>query len=253
MLFSGQLETVRGTKVTFHAKIESAPIFLNTRPLPYALRKAVEKELEALENRSTITKDDRSDWAAPIVMVSEKDKSVQLCVDYKIPMNGCIQPETYPLPSAGDMFATVAGDKYFSKVDLTRGCQQMVLEHNSKVYTTISTHAGLYQYNRLPFGISSAPSIFQRSMYQILYRLVHAVCYLEDILITLSTFEDHLRLLDQVLARPIVNGIRDNLQKCEFLKGSVECLGYRIDASGLHTTTSKVQAIQKAPPPSNVI
>lgn len=253
MLFSDQLGTVKGIKVAIHVKPECAPIFFKPRPLPYALREVVEKELEALEKRGTITKVDRSSWAAPIVVVPKKDKSVRLCGDYKVTVNRCIQPETYPLPSAEDLFATLAGGKYFSKIDLTSAYQQLELEPNSKVYTTITTHKGLYRYNRLPFGISTAPSIFQRSMDQILQGLEHVVCYLDDILVTSSTLEDHLQLLDRVLARLTANGIRANLRKCEFLKSSMEYLGYRIDAQGLHPTESKVQAIQNAPSPSNVM
>lgn len=116
MLFSDQLGTVKGIKVAIHVKPECAPIFFKPRPLPYALREVVEKELEALEKRGTITKVDRSSWAAPIVVVPRKDKSVRLCGDYKVTVNRCIQPETYPLPSAEDLFATLAGGKYFSLV-----------------------------------------------------------------------------------------------------------------------------------------
>lgn len=151
------------------------------------------KELNALENSGTITKVDRSDWAALIVIVPKKDKFVQICADYKITVKHCIQLETYPLPSAEDLFTTLAGGKYFSKVVLTSVHQQLELEHNSKVYTTITMHKGLYQYIRLAFGILTASSIFQWSMDQILEGLEHDVaCYLDDILVTSSTLNDHL-------------------------------------------------------------
>ncbi|KAM7288402.1 uncharacterized protein ISCGN_028642 [Ixodes scapularis] len=95
------------------------PSFLQTSPLPYALREVVEKELEALEKRGTITKVDRSMWAAPIVVIPKKIEFVRLCGDYKVTVNRCIQPETQPLPSAEDLFATLAGGKCLSKIDLT--------------------------------------------------------------------------------------------------------------------------------------
>ncbi|RXN17967.1 integrase core domain [Labeo rohita] len=91
-------------------KRDSKPIFHKPRPVPYALREAVEKELERLQRHGIITQVERSDWAAPIVVVPKKDGSVRVCGDYKVTINRCILPEEYPLPNTEDLFATLAGD-----------------------------------------------------------------------------------------------------------------------------------------------
>lgn len=87
------------------------PIFHKLHPVPYALKEAVEKELDRLQKNNIITKVARSDWAAPIVVVPKKDKTVRMCGDYKVTVNRCILPEEYPLPNAEDLFATLAGGK----------------------------------------------------------------------------------------------------------------------------------------------
>ena len=117
---------------------------------------------------------------------------------------------------------------------------------------TINTHKGLYRYTQLPFGVASAPSIFQKTMDVVLQGLPKVICYLDDILITGSTEEEHLANVEQVLSRLQQYNIRAKRSKCSFHSPSVEYLGHRVDAGGLHTTTSKVEAVSKAPQPRNV-
>ena len=109
-----------------------------------------------------------SDWAAPIVAVPKPDGTVRICGDYKVTINPVLQIDQYPVPKAEDLFSTLAGGQKFSKFDLSHAYQQMLLTKESRKYVTINTHKGLYQYNRLPFGVASAPAIFQQTMEKIL-------------------------------------------------------------------------------------
>ena len=70
--------------------------------------------------------------------------------------------DQHPLPTLHDLFATLAGGKIFSKIDLTHAYQQMPLDQDSQKLVTINTHRGLYQYHRLSFGVASAPALFQK-------------------------------------------------------------------------------------------
>ena len=119
-------------------------------------------------------------------------------------------------------------------------------------YATINTHRGLYQYTRLPFGVASALAIFQQVMDTILQGIPHVLCYLDDILVTGVNDEDHLSNLQAALQRLEEHGFRLKQPKCEFMRLSVEYLGHRIDAEGLHATPSKLQAIVDAPALKNV-
>ena len=127
----------------------------------------------------------------------------------------------------------------------------MLLEEESREYVTVNTHMGLYRYTRLPFAISFAPAIFQRMMDTILQGLNHVQCYIDDILVTGADDEEHLRNLEEVLARLMKHGIQVKSSKCTFFQDSVEYLGHKITSEGLHTTTKKVDAIRLAPAPKN--
>ena len=107
-----------------------------------------------------------SDWAAPIVPVLKSDgESIRICGDFKVTVNQVSKLDQYPIE---DLFTKLAGGKTFTKLDMSQAYQQLVLDKESRKYVVINTHRGLFRYNRLPFGVSSAPGIFQRTMENLL-------------------------------------------------------------------------------------
>ena len=178
-----------------------------------------------------------------MVVVPKADRTVRLCGDYKVTVNQTIKEQTYPLPNTEDLFATLAGGKNFTKLDLSQAYQQLELTEESKEYLTFITHKGLYRYHRLPFGVSAAPSIFQSVMDQTLAGLDNVCCFLDDILISGKTIEVHHFTLNEVLTRLEKLGFRVKKDKCEWCKPSVEYLGHRIDSDGLHPTDEKVKPL----------
>ena len=113
-------------------------------------------------------------------------------------------------------------------------------------YLTINTTKGLFQPTRLPYGIKTAPLIFQNVMDQVLHNIPGVCCYIDDILITADCEAEHLERLEAVLDRLSTHGIRAQLAKCSFLSPEVEYLGHKIDATGIHTIPDRVEAIKKA-------
>ena len=105
--------------------------------------------------------------------------------------------------------------------------------------------------NRLPFGISSAPEIFQRHMSQMLEGMEGVVCHMDDILVHGTDQTQHDTRVRTVLQRLQAAGLTLN-NKCEFSKTSIKFLGYIIDASGIHADSSKTAAIAHFPAPTNV-
>ncbi len=218
----------------------------------HRLRPKVEASLEKLEQEGVLEKVTHSEWGSPIVVVPKKTGGVRICGDYKVTLNQVLDVDQHPLPKPSDLFATLAGGKVFSKLDLTQAYHQMEVEEKFQHLLTITTHKGLYRYRRLPFGISSAPALFQRTMEQILQGIPGVVAFMDDIELTGATVEEHLDRLDQVLQRLEEHGLRLHKSKCEFLKDRVEYLGHIIDKDGLHPVPEKVRAITDAPAPSNV-
>ena len=139
-----------------------------------------------------------------------------------------------------ELFASLAGGRAFTKLDLSHAYLQIPLDEESYRYVTINTHKGLFQYLRLPFGVASAPSIFQRVMESLLQGIKGVSVYIDDILVTGPSEAEHLDTLAQVLSRLEVAGMRLKREKCAFLLPSVS---HVISVHGLHTKEGKVRAI----------
>ena len=149
--------------------------------------------------------------------ILKRDGSLRICGDYKLTVNKAAIVDKYPLPRIEDILSSLGNAKVFSKLDLANACLQLPLEEESKEYVTISTHQGLYRYNRLPFGVSSAPAIFQRTMESLLAGIPNVSVYIDDLLVSGSTEEEHLHTLEAVLDRLSNAGIKLKLSKCFFL------------------------------------
>ena len=160
--------------------------------------------------------------------VLKKDGSLRICGDFKLTVNQVANSDVYPLPKVDDLFATLSGGDIFTKLDLAHAYQQLLLDERSSKLTTINTTKGLFRFNRLPFGVSAAPAIFQRTMENLLQGIPHVCIYLDDILITGSTDAEHLQNLSEVLHRLAEAGMRLKQDKCCFMMPQVQYLGHVI-------------------------
>ena len=216
-VFKEGLGFIQGVTAKLHVDPDATPRFCRARPVPYAVHGRIEQELTRLEESKIIERVEFADWAAPIVPVIKPDNSVRICRDYKVMVNRVAKLDTYPLPRIDDLFASLAGGKKFTKLDLAHAYQQILLDDESKKFVVINTHKGLYCYNQLPFGIASAPAIFQRTMEGILQGIDHVTVYLDDILITGTSDADHLKNLERVLAcleRAVVRQRKASVPSC---------------------------------------
>ena len=193
-----------------------------------------------------------SEWAAPIAVVPKKDHRVRICGDYKVTINPVLEVDQYPLPHPVNLFATLAGGKSFTTLNLSHAYQQLILEESSRKFVTVNTHRGLYRYTRLRFGMASAPAMFQKTMDTLLQSIPGVICYINDILVTGTSKEEHLQTLTIVLDKFKEYGVRVKQDKCKFMSASVEYLGHRIDPDGIHVMDSKLEAIREAPTPHSI-
>ena len=251
-MFRDGLGELKGLTAKLYIDENTRPRFEKACPVAYAHRKRVEKELERLQALDIIQPVQFSDWATPIVPVMKNDGGVRICGDFKSTVNRAARLDKYPIPRIEDLFALLAGGKTFSKLDLSHAYLQIALDEMSQQYVTINTHKGLFRYTRLPFGIASAPFIFQRVMETLLQGIPRVSVYLDDILVTGASEQEHLANLAQVVQRLEAAGMQLKRSKCAFLLPSLSYLGHVISAEGLHTAQVKFKAIVDAPDPKNL-
>ena len=202
-VFTDELGTVQDTTVSLVMKEGSQPKFFVLVWCHSQSKGAIETEIDHLEQAGILEKVETSRWATPVVPVPKKDGTLQLCGDYKVTINPILEVDQYPLPKPEEIFALLSGGRMFSKLDLLLAYQQLQLDKAAKEQVTINTHKSLYCYTHLPFGVASAPAIFQHMMDSLLQGLPNVSCYLDDIIVTSATDEEHLStlwtVLDQVL------------------------------------------------------
>ena len=253
VVFQDKLGSFQGRQAKIEVDPEATPRFCKARTLPYAMRAKVEEEIDRLVSDGILEPVEYADWAAPVVAVLKSDrKSIRLCGDFRMTVNPVAKLHRHPIPRVEDLFATLQGGKKFTKLDLSQAYQQLSLHPDSRKYVVINTHKGLFRYTRLPYGISSAPGIFQKEMDNLLAGIPGVVVYLDDILVTGATETEHLQSLEEVLKRLERSGLRAKKSKCLFMASSVSYLGHKIDAEGLHPLPDKLQAVKAAPTPRNV-
>ena len=120
-VFSTELGTIKSFKAKLVLKQGVTPKFCRARSVPFALRSAVETELDRLEKLGVVEKVSHSDWATPIVPVVKGNGKVRICGDYKVTVNPCLDVDQHPLPKPEELFATLSGGQQFSKMDLSQG------------------------------------------------------------------------------------------------------------------------------------
>ncbi|XP_043235721.1 uncharacterized protein K02A2.6-like [Amphibalanus amphitrite] len=254
-LFSDELGTMSGQEADLELKKDAEPVFKPARSVPYSLTDAVEKELERWKTLGVI-EDLRDDeptpkWATPLVVVPKPDGSVRLCGDFKVTLNQYLNVPVHPLPKTEDLLATIGPAKFISVVDLSQAYLQMKLSKESQELCYLNTPFGLKRMLRLPYGVASAPMLFQRAMDRILKKVPGVKCLLDDILITGKTEEEALKRLDEVLQILKTNGLRLKKEKCQFMAKEVRYLGVRLGANGIRPDPERVKPVLEANAPTN--
>ena len=217
------------------------------RRLPFAIRQSVSKELARLEKDGAIEPINSSEWISPLVVAWKKSGKIRLCVDLR-EVNKAIIPDKFPLPTVDELLSELRGAKHFAKLDLATAYHQLPLHEDSRDLTAFITHEGLFRFRRVCFGLSSAPSAFQKMMSVILCGLKGVQCYLDDVVVYGKTLQEYKQNLRAVLEKSRKVGLKLN-EKCQFDLDSIEFLGHLITTDGVKPLPSQARAILDAPAP----
>ena len=229
-----------------------APIRLRPYRAPQVQKETIEKHIDDMLTRNVI-QPSVSPWASPVVLVSKPDGSTRFCCDFR-KLNRVTKKDSYPLPLISESLEALSGTQYFSTMDLMSGYWQVELDPQAREKTAFITHAGLYEFITMPFGLCNAPSTFQRLMECVLRGLTWqiALIYLDDVLVYSRTFEEHLKHLRLVFDRFREAGLKLKPTKCNFGQSRVNYLGHVITPDGLQPDPSKIKAVQEYPVPRTV-
>ncbi|KAG0435774.1 Retrovirus-related Pol polyprotein from transposon [Dictyocoela muelleri] len=134
--------------------------------VPIKYENSAKKEIERLLKNEIIEKN-RSPYASPAFLIEKRNKDLRLDVDYRS-INKFIRDEISLIPKIFENLHKIGKNKYFTKIDLKNGFNQVLLHENSRDVTSFTIFGRQYRYKRIPFGIKSGPKLFQRIMNQIL-------------------------------------------------------------------------------------
>ncbi|XP_046389461.1 uncharacterized protein K02A2.6-like [Ischnura elegans] len=196
-LFEKSLGCYKLRKIQLTLKEGVKPIFCKPRQVPISFKAKVEKELDRLVSEGCITKVDtyNNEWGTPLVPVLKPNFNVRLCADYKVTINRYLDDVNHVMPRVEEIFQAVQGGKKFSKLDMSNAYNQLELGEETKPLLAWSTHKGIYIPNRLPFGVKPACAIFQKELEKVLQGLDGVKNFLDDVIVTGKSDEEHLHNL----------------------------------------------------------
>ncbi|XP_053968274.1 uncharacterized protein K02A2.6-like [Anastrepha ludens] len=178
-VFTPALGTMKSVKASVRLKENVVPKFIKSRPIPFAQLPKFKDEAQRLSQAGIWKQVTFSDWASPIVLATKPDGSIRICGDFKKGVNQQIDVDQYPLPTRECLLHTIRYGKYFSKIDLRDAYLQMELDEDSKKVLVVNTPLGLFQYQRLPYGVASAPAMFQKHLEQLLCGVYGCANYID--------------------------------------------------------------------------
>ena len=167
--------------------------------------------------------------------------------------NEAILRERHLIPTVDEVLQDMTqSSAVFTKLDLKWGYHQLKLSDESCDITTFTTHAGLYRYKRLMFGITSAPKIYQHVIQQALHRCEGVRNISDDIILHAKNDQQHDERLEKLLERLQQRGLTLNPEKCKFRMAQLELMGYLLSTRDIGPTESKVEAVLNTREPESV-
>ena len=189
---------------------------------------ACRKEIETLLEYDMI-EPSKSPWACGVVMAKKKGDQLRFCCDFRY-LNSVTVKDAYPIPRIDESFSKLSDAKFFTTLDLGSAFWQVPLRKQERDKTGFACEFVLFQWKRMPFGLSNATATFQRLMAHALIGVTKkygtlVLCYVDDVVIATPTLEDHIERLDEVFACMKRSRLKCKPSKCEILKDSIKKLG----------------------------
>ena len=200
-----------------------------------------------------VIKCSHSEWASPVVMVKKSDGTYRYCIHFR-KVNQISKKEAYPLSNMSTILDQLR-QANLSKIHLRQAYHKIVLSARSKEIKVFWVAGkGLHHFKKLLYGFTRAPATFQRFLHSIIGPELepHCFVYLDDIIIATSSFQDHCSYLRLVLRKLAENGLKINLERCEFGCSELQYLGFLVNQRGLQADPAKLEPVLTYPLPQNI-
>ncbi|CAI6364864.1 unnamed protein product [Macrosiphum euphorbiae] len=239
-------------KCHIHINNEVEPIIDAPRKIPFALYEQLRKELDNMCYLKVIERiASPTSWVSSIVIVKKKNNKLRICLDPRN-LNRAISRSHYPLPTFEAVKTQLSGTKFFSTLDANSGFWMIPLDEKSSELCTFNTPFGRYKFLRLPYGLNCAPEIFHRIITELFSDIVGVIVYIDDLIITGTTLEEHNQRLKKVLDRAREVNLKFNKSKCIIGVTEVKFLGHVFNSEGVKPDPDKIKAIVNMPSPKSV-
>ncbi|KAL5503413.1 hypothetical protein EMCRGX_G010361, partial [Ephydatia muelleri] len=229
-----------------------SPVRVPPRRIPEQYRSEVEEQIKSMLQQGII-ENSCSPWMAPAVYVEKKSGDIRLCVDYR-ELNKRTKKDAYPLPLPDEVQGHMAGATIFSTLDLQSGYWQLPVYAKDREKTAFcpGPGMGLYQFTRMPFGLTGAPSSFQRLMDTVMRGLLFVRTYIDDVIIFSKDESQHKEHLNIVFQKLQGAGLTLRGKKCHIGMDKVFYLGHTFSGAGMMPDPGKVKVVEEWPTPHDV-
>uniref|UniRef100_A0A0N4ZZR0 RNA-directed DNA polymerase n=1 Tax=Parastrongyloides trichosuri TaxID=131310 RepID=A0A0N4ZZR0_PARTI len=252
-LFSSGLGSYTGEMVKINVKEEAQPKIIIYRCSNLNLKDQVRLEIERLEKLDVWEPVKALQWISPMSVALKADGRVRICANFSQTINKVLDCEQYQIPAPHELFNKIQGCNLFSNFDITDAFLSVMVEPQSRKYLVVSTSIGLMQYKRLPFGLASAPMIFQRIMSELLNEHNEVAVYFDDVVIGGKDIAEHDKRMHAVLEKLEISGFKLNINKSAIRKPEVRYLGNILDKRGIRPDENKTKAIKEMRNPTSLM
>ena len=253
-LFSLEKNEIRCTKAAEHVielkDPDAAPFKERFRRIPPPQVDEVREHLKLMLDAGAI-QPSNSPWCNAVVLVRKKDGSLRFCIDFRR-LNSLTKKDSHPLPRICETLDSLVSAAYFSTFDLTSGFWQVPMAEESKQFTAFTLGSmGLFECDRMPFGLCNTPATFQRLMQNCLseLNLTYCLIYLDDVIVYSKTPEEHLQRMCVIFDRLCEHGLKLKPTKCDLFRMELIYLAHHVSKDGVKPSKKNVASIIACSPP----
>ena len=189
-------------------------------------------------------------WVSRMLFREKPDGTLRPCVDPR-PLNKALdKAENHSdLPVVSQLIEEIANDAVFTCLDYKQGFWQAELDEISSKACAVATPFGTYRFKRLPYGLKSSPEIFHKKSAQFFGNIPHVRIYIDDVLLSAPTVQQHDAALHEVLKRARENNVKFNPKKLQYRTSTVRYLGYILTAGAKSINEDRIKAIENLQSP----